>query len=159
MTDLQLAVQTLEGLVAALDASQHVSDEALVVALRSIHSQLQTNCQSAAEAMFVAIANVGAHRPHVADQFLPDAIRPLYYLGIEDLDGIKQSIAWMLSSGPLYLGQPTRNGRGYLHSLNQSEATLISAFRIMYDQEENEWRIEDTDTPNVPPILNSDPAA
>ena len=130
-----------------------MSDSDLLVAHRKLVSGLQTNCEAAAEGLFVVAANICAHRPQLAEELLAEAIRPLYYLGIEDLPSIKRFVEWIIRAEDLYLGLPTDNGRGYLTSLLGSDDTVVAAFRKMYETEDNQWRDEEADTPTVPRIL------
>jgi len=67
-----------------------ITDDEARDAYRAVVSRMQSNCNSVAQGLLTMIAGICVHRPHLAPEFLPDALQSLYYLGIEDLEGIKK---------------------------------------------------------------------
>lgn len=132
-----------------------VTDDEARDAYRAMALRMQSNCDSVAQGLLTIIAGLCAHRPNLAPEFLPDALQSLYYLGIEDLDGIFKYIKWLIEYDQPYHGRATQSGYDYLRSLLQQDELLIEAFRMMYSHEDNEWRKEDVSVPTVPPILEA----
>lgn len=130
-----------------------VTDDEVRDAYRAMASRMQSNCDSVAQGLLTIIAGLCAHRPNLASEFLPDALQSLYYLGIEDLEGIKKYIKWLIEYDQPYHGRATQSGYNFLRGLFQQDKLLIEAFRVMYSREDNEWRKENPSVPNVPLIF------
>lgn len=153
MNRFQSSLDNLQILVDRLENSEIVSDQQLLSACHEFAALMQTNCDSAAQGFFVIAADVCFHRPKLSAEFLKYAMQSLYYLGYEELDDIKRYIRELLNTENLYLGHLSSNGREYLVRLLEQNATIIKAFRLMYAMEDNDWRKEDPDYPDIPPIL------
>ncbi|MEL6894495.1 MAG: hypothetical protein AAFP90_00130 [Planctomycetota bacterium] len=132
-----------------------ISDEEILLAHRSLVLQIQTNCHSAAEGLFMMAASVCSVRPALELAVLPDAFRPLYYMGVEEIETIRSYLVWLADEcDDPYLLQTDDQGRDYLRSLSARDAVLLDAFRKMYDAEENGWRIGDDDVPDMLRVLD-----
>jgi hypothetical protein len=132
------------------------TDSEILVVYSNVKNRMQSNCDSVAQGLFTSIADICAHRPHLASDILPDALQPLYHLGIEDLEGIKKYIRWLVDFDEPYHGRPTPSGYRYLRELTEQDQVIIDAFRSMYSKEKNDWREEDEDVPTVPSILTGE---
>ena len=96
----------LDLLMRLRDAPDTVSDEEIITAWENFQSQIQTNCQSAAEALMAGMASICYHKPHLAEQMLPGMLEPLFMLAVEDADEI---IAWAkqyIEKAEPYMGRP-----------------------------------------------------
>lgn len=94
-----------------------------------------------------------AHAEHLARDFLPSAIRPIYYLGIEEADGVNAFILHVAQTKATCLNTQTNAGQQFLGRMAEDHTLLVEAFREMYDKEDNDWRNESADVPSTPPIL------
>lgn len=89
----------------------------------------------------------------MAPEFLPSALQPIYYLGVEDAAGIEAYILHVADAESTYFDTQTPAGQWFLKHIAEDRALLVEAFRQMYDNEDNDWRREDPDVPAIPPIL------
>lgn len=133
-----------------------LTDSEILVAYCNVKSQMQSNCDSVAQGLFTAVADICAHRPHLASEILPDPLKSLYYLGIEELDGIKMYIRWLIDYDKPYHGRASESGYRYLRELMEQDRVIVEAFRSMFSQEKNDWREHDEDVPTIPRILASE---
>mgnify|MGYP000082512892 CR=1 FL=1 len=136
-------------------SNSNLTDSHILNAYESVRNQAQSNCDSIAQGLFTIVAGICAHRPHLAPKILPDPLQSLYYLGIEDLDGIKNYIIWLIGFDEPYLGRATQSGYQYLHELTEQDSVLTEAFRVMFSKEDNEWRKDEKDLPSIPKMLQT----
>ena len=132
------------------------ADSEILVAYSNLKSRMQSNCDSVAQGLLTSVSDICAYRPHLASDILPDALQPLYHLGIEDLEGVKNYIRWLVDYDEPYHGRPTQSGCRYLRELIEQDQVIIDAFRSMFSKEENDWREEDEDVPTIPSILSNE---
>lgn len=114
-----------------------VTDDEIRETYWSLSSVMQSNSDSVAQGRFVVIASLCAHRNHLTAELLPDAMEPLYYLDVEDMEEIVKYLTWLASYDKAYLGRPTTSGRDYLLTLADSPGILRDAFRRMYERQES----------------------
>lgn len=136
------------------DAGSRLTDAAVLDAYADLRGRMQSNCDAVAQGLFTIVAGICAHRPHLALELLPDPLRSLYYLDIEDLEGIKRYLLWLVNYDQPYLGRATESGYRYLRELAGQDSLLIEAFRVMFSREDNGWREKDEDVPVIPAILS-----
>lgn len=113
-----------------------ITDDEIRETYWSLSSFMQSNCDSVAQRRFAVIASLCAHRNHLVAELLPDAMEPLYYLGVEDMEEIVKYLTWLATYDKAYLGRPTTSGKNYLLTLADSPGILRDAFRQMYEQQE-----------------------
>jgi hypothetical protein len=100
---------------ALLSSGVEVTDEECLGALEEYDKQLQTNCGSAAAALFDAISPVCYFKPHLVEKLLHYPIRPLIYLGFEDMETFSVYLSdVLLSSTAPYRSHSDAEGRHWL---------------------------------------------
>jgi hypothetical protein len=55
--------------------------------------------------------------------------------------------------GKTNLDTQSPEGRRFLQRIVEDQNLIVDSFRKMYNAEDNEWRLEDPDVPDIPPIL------
>lgn len=93
-----------------------VSDLDVRTVIRDIDGHLQTNCDSAAQHLFFAIAPICTAKPHLAGELLVHAVRPLYYLGVETSAEATDWVRHFLAKKQSYMA-PSGAGRRWLEDL------------------------------------------
>jgi len=153
-TDIESAYIRFKALCQRMESDgAGVSDAEAMAAYKAATSGWQTNCDAAAQGLFMLVSRMCALKPQLESQLLPDAIRPLYYLGVEDLPTIKKYLTWLVEYQTPYIERTTNHGYDYLRMLAGRDDTLIEAFRAMYEMEDNDWRVDDSEVDRVPLIL------
>lgn len=135
-----------------------VNDDEIRTAYQNIASRMLTSCDAAAQGKMAAMAELCVHAEHMTEELLADALEPVYMLGIEDLTGVQDYLRWLSSHETPYLGELSQRARQFLETVVDRPNLIVSAFESMYAREDNEWRTEDPDVPDVPPILKDRPA-
>ena len=144
---------TLHDALVSLESGLNVEAEVVRSHWNRFTSNLSTNCFSAADGQLKIMSRFAVFDYQYSSLFLPDCLRSLYYVGYENLDDIKNFV-FKVSEG-LEDGwcKQTRESRSVLERISRDDELLIDSFRIMYEEEENDWRAEDDDVDDVPRIL------
>jgi hypothetical protein len=103
-----------------------VSDAEARAAIDHIDGHLQTNCDSAAQYLFFAIAPVCRSKPHLAEELLVRAVRPLYYLGIDTGGDAAAWLQYYLAKEQAYV-KISAAGRSWIESLLSDSSPLQAA--------------------------------
>ena len=106
------ALEVVRQLIVELDAGGQVSDEKIRDVYFSLEKQMQSNCDAVASGLLTTIGAICAHAEHLAHELLPSALQPVYYLGIEDHDGVRAYILHVARAYSTYLDTQTPAGRG-----------------------------------------------
>lgn len=96
-----------------VDASS-VSDTEVRSVVEQIDRALQTNCDSAAQYLFFSIASICQCKPHLENDLLLFALRPLYLLGIETGISAADWLKQFLVKDQPYVEIP-ESGRHWIH--------------------------------------------
>ena len=147
------ALSAVRRVVNDLEAGEHVPDETIRSVYFTLEQNMQSNCDAVASGLLATIGSICAHAKHLAREFLPSALQPIYYLGIEDADGIEAFISHVADAEATYLDTQTPAGQEFLKHIAGDRVLVVAAFRQMYDNENNDWRREHPDVPATPPIL------
>ena len=107
-------------------AAASVADAEVLSVIDGIERSLQTNCDSAAQYLFFAIAPICQSKPHLESVLLPIALRPLYLLGIETEVAVSKWFKGFLARDEPYIGL-SESGRNWLERAVSSPNTFQTA--------------------------------
>jgi hypothetical protein len=93
-----------------------ISKEEILKEVKYFDENLRTNCSAAAEANFSLISSICYFRNDLDIELLKFALRPLYYLGIEESDDVVKWVDQFLSKKNSYCC-PTPYGIKWLENL------------------------------------------
>ena len=153
MIAFQNALDAARELIVELDAGGHVPDEKMRNVYFGLASQMQSNCDAVASGLLATIGALCAHAEHLTREFLPSAMQPIYYLGLEDFDGVRAYILHVACSKCTYLDTQTEAGRRFLEQLGDNRPLIVESFRQMYHNVSNDRGIGDTSVDRIPTIL------
>jgi hypothetical protein len=86
-----------------LAAGTPLADDAVLAAVAEFDARLQTNCGSAAQGLFAAVAPLCWHRPALVQPLLRRTLLPLVYLGYERAEQVQEFVGWFLAQPSTYL--------------------------------------------------------
>jgi hypothetical protein len=153
----EAALSAVLQLIADLENGEHVADDKIRSIYFTLVKHMQSNCDAVASGLLATIGAICTHARNLVREFLPSAMQPIYYLGIEDFDTWKSYILHVADAKTTYLDTQTMAGQRFLKQLAEDRELLVDAFREMYNHEENNWRDEEPDAPDAPkepPILS-----
>ncbi|WP_426169035.1 hypothetical protein [Pseudoduganella sp. R-34] len=107
-------------------STSSVADADVLFVIDGIERSLQTNCDSAAQYLFFAIAPICQSKPYLESALLPIALRPLYALGIETEAAVSEWLKDFLARGKPYVDL-SESGRTWLERAVSSPNTFQSA--------------------------------
>lgn len=130
-----VALRQFTDLAKELEEGADISNETLKSSYFELSNTMATNCSAAAEGHLTALACVCRLRPELVQEFLPRALQPLYFLGVDELEEFSSCIVDTARKDRTYLDLDTPERREFLLRLADDVAALEKAL--------NEIRVED----------------
>jgi hypothetical protein len=120
----EAALSAVRRVINDLEAGEHVPDETIRSVYFTVEKNMQSNCDAVASGLLATIGSICAHAKHMAPEFLPSAMQPIYYLGIEDTDGINAYILHVADVETTYPNTETQAGRKYVKQIAEDRPLL-----------------------------------
>jgi hypothetical protein len=95
--------ERLWGLPDELASNSPLTDDLVLAVVDDFDQRLKTNCGSAAQGLFAAVAPVCRHRPHLVSPLMRRALLPLVYLGYDRAEQVQDFVNWFLRQPSTYL--------------------------------------------------------
>ena len=153
LLEFEAALSAVRQLIADLENGERVADDKIRSVYFALVKHMQSNCDAVASGLLATIGAICTHAETLAREFLPSAIQPIYYLGIEDGDTLKSYILHIADSQTTHLDTQTKAGQRFLKQLAEDRILLVDSFREMYNQEHHNWPDDEPDVTKEPPIL------
>jgi hypothetical protein len=107
-----------------LRAGLLLDDSAVVAEVEDFNALLKTNCETAAEWLFAAVAPICLLRPQLVRLLLRMPLRPLVFLGVEQAQQVQEFVGGFVAQTPNYLPL-TEEGRHWLSELLPQHQVLV----------------------------------
>jgi hypothetical protein len=119
------ALEEIRQLIRELAAGSNVGDIRIRAVYFAMSNRMQSNCDSVASDLLATIGSICAHADHLAGDLLPSALRPMYYLGIEDWNRVQAYIRNVARDGKTNLDTQSPEGRRFLQRIVEDQNLIV----------------------------------